>query len=108
MTIVGATLAILILIGLFAPLVVELRRRFWPPPAAPVLGSCDVREHTADGAYVGRCEHATHDGVCPRHGRLSDYPNRDDREVDPAQRSFTRKPPASSLTSPAEGDTIHP
>lgn len=44
-------------------------------------GSCPIREHTGDGAFVGRCWHATYDGFCPRHGALEDYPNRDDREV---------------------------
>lgn len=44
-------------------------------------GSCPIREHTGDGAYVGRCEHATYDGYCPRHGALEDYPTNDDREV---------------------------
>lgn len=44
-------------------------------------GSCPIREHTGDGAYVGRCDFATYDGYCPRHGALEDYPDRDDREV---------------------------
>lgn len=44
-------------------------------------GSCPIREHTGDGAYVGRCDFATYDGFCPRHGAVEDYPTRDDREV---------------------------
>jgi hypothetical protein len=51
-------------------------------------GSCPIREHTGDGAYVGRCEFATYDGVCPRHGLLSQYPDNDDRAVDPQSRVF--------------------
>jgi hypothetical protein len=49
--------------------------------AREFTGSCPIREHTGDGAYVGRCEFATYDGFCPRHGALEDYPTRDDREV---------------------------
>lgn len=44
-------------------------------------GNCPIREHTADGHYVGRCDFAVYDGVCPRHGIVSDYPTHDDREV---------------------------
>ncbi len=44
-------------------------------------GPCPIREHAGDGAYVGRCDHATFNGFCPRHGALSDYPTHDDREV---------------------------
>jgi hypothetical protein len=51
-------------------------------------GNCPIREHTGDGAFVGRCERACYDEVCPRHGRLSDYPNNDDREVAVADRRF--------------------
>lgn len=50
-------------------------------PPRTFTGSCPIREHTGDGAYVGRCEFATYDGFCPRHGALEDYPTRDDREV---------------------------
>lgn len=57
-------------------------------PTFEMTGSCPVREHTGDGAYVGRCEHATYGGYCPRHGRLADYPDNDDRAVDPADRDF--------------------
>lgn len=49
-------------------------------------GSCPIREHTGDGHYVGRCEFATYDGYCPRHGALEDYPDNDDREVAVADR----------------------
>lgn len=41
-------------------------------------GSCPIREHAGDGHYVGRCEFATYDGFCPRHGALEDYPTNDD------------------------------
>lgn len=54
-----------------------------------LTGNCPIREHTGDGAYVGRCDFATYEHVCPRHGRLADYPTNDDREVwDPRQRNF--------------------
>lgn len=55
------------------------RREVKPPRV--FTGSCPIREHTGDGAYVGRCDHATYDGYCPRHGALDDYPTNDDREV---------------------------
>jgi hypothetical protein len=38
-----------------------------------LTGSCRVREYTGDGYYVGPCEHATHDYVCPRHGDVGAY-----------------------------------
>jgi hypothetical protein len=61
--------------------------KFRKPKTAPVLdGNCAIREHTGDGAYVGRCDFAVYDGVCPRHGVVADYPNLDDRDVDPAAR----------------------
>jgi hypothetical protein len=50
-------------------------------PIEEFTGNCPIREHTGDGAYVGRCEFATYNGFCPRHGALEDYPNRDDRDV---------------------------
>lgn len=50
-------------------------------PSPVFTGLCPIREHTGDGAYVGRCEHATYDGFCPRHGAIDDYPTSDDREV---------------------------
>lgn len=46
----------------------------------PLTGPCPIREHTGDGAYVGRCDYPTYADTCPRHGRLDLYPNRDDRE----------------------------
>jgi hypothetical protein len=52
-----------------------------PMPTGAVIGNCPIREHTGDGAYVGRCYFATYDGYCPRHGALEDYPTNDDREV---------------------------
>ncbi len=58
-------------------------------PPAVFTGSCPIREHTGDGAFVGRCEFATYDGFCPRHGATEDYPNRDDREVRVADRRRT-------------------
>lgn len=55
----------------------------------PVLtGNCPIREHTGDGSYVGRCDFAVYDYVCPRHGRIDDYPTHDDREVAPRDRRF--------------------
>lgn len=51
--------------------------------------TCPIREHTGDDRFVGRCEHWVQQGVCPRHGRLRDYPTHDDREVDPRARNFT-------------------
>jgi hypothetical protein len=58
------------------------------PPQSRFTGPCPIREHTGDGAYVGRCDHATHNFICPRHGKLADYPTNDDREVDPRDRRF--------------------
>jgi hypothetical protein len=54
-------------------------------------GSCSIREHAGDGAYIGRCDFATYGGVCPRHGRLSDYPENDDRAVRPEDRRFSSR-----------------
>lgn len=53
-----------------------------------LTGICPIREHTADGKYVGPCHSACYGGICPRHGRLSDYVNNDDREIDPPDRNF--------------------
>lgn len=36
-------------------------------------GNCPVREHTSDGAYLGRCDYATYDGRCPRHGDIGRF-----------------------------------
>lgn len=56
--------------------------------AKPFTGSCPVREHTADGAYVGRCYFATYAGECPRHGDVArflgeeaDLADADDRKL---------------------------
>jgi hypothetical protein len=49
--------------------------------AGVVIDNCPIREHAGDGHYVGRCDFATHDGVCPRHGPVADYPSLDDRDV---------------------------
>lgn len=53
-----------------------------------LTGNCPVREHTGDGEYVGRCEFACYDGICPRHGLLSAYSSNDDREVAVNERVF--------------------
>lgn len=55
---------------------------------AEFTGNCPIREHTGDGHYVGRCDFACYGGICPRHGRLGDYPTLDDREVAVERRRF--------------------
>lgn len=67
-----------------------MRYCFTAPPKT-FTGSCPIREHTGDGHYVGPCEHATYDHICPRHGVLEDYPDNDDRAVDPQRRRFSRE-----------------
>lgn len=62
------------------------RSRKKAEPAPVFTGCCPIREHTGDGHYVGRCEFATYDGYCPRHGALEDYSDNDDREVAVADR----------------------
>lgn len=62
------------------------RKRAVRGPEPAFTGSCPIREHTGDGHYVGRCEFATYDGYCPRHGALADYPDNDDRAVAVADR----------------------
>lgn len=57
--------------------------------SAHFTGCCPIREHTADGFYVGRCDFATYGGVCPRHGLVCDYTTRDDREVPRSQRRWS-------------------
>jgi hypothetical protein len=57
---------------------------------ALITGNCEIREHTRDGASVGRCTFALYDNICPRHGLIEMYPNLDDREVDPQERIFIR------------------
>jgi hypothetical protein len=51
-------------------------------------GNCPVRQHTADGAYVGRCYHSTYDGHCHLHGDVlrwlipdADLTEADDRSI---------------------------
>jgi hypothetical protein len=68
--------------------VLRAKRSAAAPSKGTFTGSCPIREHTADGAFVGRCEHACYDGICPRHGTLSSYTNDDDREIDPQDRVF--------------------
>lgn len=36
-------------------------------------GNCMVREYTGDGAYIGNCYHSTYDGMCSRHGNVSEW-----------------------------------
>lgn len=36
-------------------------------------GNCPVRQHTADGAYVGRCWYSTYNGRCDLHGDVSRF-----------------------------------
>lgn len=66
--------------------------------------NCPIREHTGDGYYVGRCEHAVKHGYCPRHGLISLYKNNDDRDLpisrrvhDPLGRPEQRKEIWSSI-----------
>jgi hypothetical protein len=58
--------------------------------ALPFTGNCEIREHTGDGAPVGRCWHSLYDNICPRHGLIEMYPDNDDRAVDPQKRVFER------------------
>jgi hypothetical protein len=54
----------------------RLAKRFSPAPVEPLSFdgvTCPVREHTGDGAYVGRCDHSIYGGYCPRHGLMADY-----------------------------------
>jgi hypothetical protein len=75
--------------------VVTLRRGREAAPDGALTGNCPIREHSGDGAYVGRCEFACYDGVCPRHGRVSDYRTLDDRDVPYNSRNFTPVPEGS-------------
>jgi hypothetical protein len=43
----------------------------FPRPRPEFTGNCPVRQHTADGVYVGRCWHSTYDGRCHLHGDVS-------------------------------------
>lgn len=54
--------------------------------APEFTGSCPVRQHTGDGAYVSPCCHATYAGRCHVHGDVarflgddSDLADADDR-----------------------------
>jgi hypothetical protein len=68
-------------------MIIAMRRRRSASESEPqIIGSCPIREHTGDGIYVGRCEFAMHDGYCPRHGAVEDYPNLDDRDIQPIDR----------------------
>lgn len=58
--------------------------------ALPFTGNCEIREHTGDGASVGRCWHSLYDNICPRHGLIEMYPDNDDRAVDPRERMYER------------------
>lgn len=57
-----------------------------PRTHAMFTGNCVIREHTGDGHYVGRCDFATYNHICPRHGIVVDYPNDDDRDITVDQR----------------------
>jgi hypothetical protein len=48
-------------------------RLFKRKPVAVFTGNCLVRQHTADGAYVGRCHHSTYDNVCHLHGNVATW-----------------------------------
>lgn len=58
-----------------------LRRRRREPE---FTGNCPVRQHTTDGAYVGRCWHSTYDGRCHLHGDVTRFlsPDADLRDAD--------------------------
>lgn len=43
------------------------------PEERVFTGTCPVRQHTGDGAYVGRCYHSTYDGICHLHGDVSHW-----------------------------------
>ena len=51
----------------------SLRRAAPVEPLAFDGVTCPVREHTADGYPVGRCDFAVYEGYCPRHGHLAEY-----------------------------------
>lgn len=56
------------------PLLGRLRA---PEPLAFDGVTCPVREHTADGYPVGRCDFPVYGGYCRRHGYLADHLNKD-------------------------------
>jgi hypothetical protein len=43
------------------------------PQEFALTGTCPMREHTGDGVYVGRCDFATYEGHCPRHGNVQQF-----------------------------------
>lgn len=60
-------------------------------------GNCPVRQHTADGAFVGPCEHSTYDGHCHLHGDVNrwlgddaDLTDADDRKLESAEQGDTK------------------
>lgn len=74
--------------------VVKLRRTRKDMPAPPFTGSCPVRLHTGDGAFVGRCYYPTYGGRCPTHGNVAqwlgpdaDLMDADDRKIDRLEES---------------------
>lgn len=69
---------------------IRWRRKQQPKPRPVPDGTCPIREHTGDGGYVGRCDFAIYNGICPRHGVVDDYPNLDDRDVQIPARRHTR------------------
>lgn len=62
------------------------------PEPRPFTGTCPVRQHTADGAYVGRCWHSTYDSVCPLHGQVR-YFLGDDADLTYADDRLIIEPP---------------
>lgn len=60
------------------------KREARPAAEFPFTGNCPVRQHTADGAGVGRCWHSTYQGVCPVHGEVSEWlkPDADLKQAD--------------------------
>lgn len=65
--------------------VVKLRRRASKDEPTPTFtGSCPVRLHTGDGAFVGRCYYATYGGRCCNHGDVAQWlvPNADLADAD--------------------------
>lgn len=64
--------------------------RIWDGRALKPMftGNCPVRQHTGDGAYVGRCDHSTYGGRCHLHGDVTlwlvdgaDLTDADDRKI---------------------------
>ena len=56
-------------------------------------GNCDLLEYQeGNPVNVGRCDYSMYNGVCPRHGKRSDYPDRDSRVVDVRDRDYGDDP----------------